>query len=415
LLRYMLMIVTRIVCVVVLFAAILWSFRIALADHAFNNRHTLGGGRQAVRLMPNQALYSAELANQLHDTDPEQAKKLLEHSLQINPYASAQWIQLGLWYETENDPDKAEKALLRAASVDATFMPSWSLANYYFRHGNEQQFWIWARKTLQMVPKDASPIFRLSWLTLNDAPLIRNKLDIHSPEIQVQYLSYILGEGHIDAVGDTSLDLAGWNRKEDTNTLVGACNWLLDQNRPDAALAVWNALAKNHQIVFPAVSPTAGLSVTNADFNTYPTSLGFDWHFFKLPGVAAFLNGAPPGLRIEFSGEQPETALVLTQTIPVVPGAEYRFTAEYSTSDIAPETGLIWQVEDLVSQAQLATTKNLSSDTKSVVSVFFTALPETHFARLSLHYQRSSGTSRIRGQMLLRKVTVTAQSCTEKS
>ena len=407
------MLIARIACVAILSAGILWSVRAALADHAFR-QHTLRGWQQAVEIMPNHALYTAQLANQLHDTDPEHAKHLLEHSLELDPYAARQWIQLGLWRETENDQQESEKAFLHAASVDSTFLPKWSLANYYFREGNEQQFWSWARKALQMTPKDASPIFRLSWLASNDSSLIRSRLDIRRPEVQLQYLSYVRAEGHIDAVRDASTDLIAWNRNEDITALVDATNWLLDQNHPDAALTVWNALATNRQIVFPSLSLQSDSLVTIGDFSLYPTSLGFDWHFSSVPGVRAFLNGAPPGLRIEFSGEQPEVALVLAETIPLQPGAQYQFTAEYSTSDISPGTGLAWEVEDFPIETRLAATDSLSSDIKSTVSVCFTAPRATRFARLSLYYRRSLGAGRIHGQVLLRDVVVTPQKCVAK-
>jgi tetratricopeptide (TPR) repeat protein len=408
--RYILTAIAKVGCLAILSAAILWTVRAARGDHAFSE-HTLSGWQQAVQIVPNQALYTAQLANQLRDTDPELAENLLERSLRLNPYAAPQWIQLGLWRETENNRAEAETDFLQAARVDSTFLPNWSLANYYFRERNEQQFWNRARKALQMTSKDASPIFRLSWLATNDASLVRSKLDIRRPEVLLQYLSYVITEGHIDAVKDASTDLIALNRKEDTNTLVDACNWLLDQNRPDAALAVWNGLATNHQIVFPRLSPTSGSLVTNNDFGIYPTSLGFDWHLVQNPGVRAVLNGAPPGLRLEFSGEQPVEAQLLVETIPLQPGVKYQITAEYSTSDISPGTGLVWEVEDSSNEGRLAATVSLSSDTKSTASICFVAPAQTSFAKLALYYRRSPGTERIRGRLLLRNIVVAPQPC----
>ena len=137
---------------------IIWNCAFAIAD-LLARRNQPDSTRLAMRLMPVNGAYPAQLADELYASDPAAAKSLLERAVKLNRYDAASWIQLGLLSEAGNDLPQAEKALLQAASVDSTFLPSWSLANFYFRQQNAARFWYWAQKAAQMVPDDATPLF----------------------------------------------------------------------------------------------------------------------------------------------------------------------------------------------------------------------------------------------------------------
>ncbi len=79
--------------------------------------------------------------------DPAAAKSLLQRavsSIAMTRPAGSSW---GSYPRLANDLPGAEKALLRAASVDATFLPSWSLANFYFRQENACPFLVLGAKS----------------------------------------------------------------------------------------------------------------------------------------------------------------------------------------------------------------------------------------------------------------------------
>ncbi len=141
---------------------IVWNLLFAIADLSARRNQT-DGTHLAMRLMPANAAYPAQLADQLYASDPAAAKSLLQRAVRLNRYDASSWIQLGLLSEAGNEIPQAEEALLQAASVDSTFLPSWSLANFYFRQENAARFWYWARRAAQMAPDDATPLFRLAW------------------------------------------------------------------------------------------------------------------------------------------------------------------------------------------------------------------------------------------------------------
>jgi len=65
---------------------------------------------------------------------------LLTTSLRLNRYDAQADIGLGLQFEADGDFGRAEKKLLEAYEVDHTYLPRWSLANYYFRRDNIPAF-----------------------------------------------------------------------------------------------------------------------------------------------------------------------------------------------------------------------------------------------------------------------------------
>src|SRR5262249_8208626 len=68
----------------------------------------------------------------------------LARALALNPRYTAAWIARGLAEETAGDRRGAEASLLRASQVDRTYLPRWTLANFYLRSGDLAQFWVWA-------------------------------------------------------------------------------------------------------------------------------------------------------------------------------------------------------------------------------------------------------------------------------
>src|ERR1700733_12304355 len=130
----------RAVFLAALLVGIVWNLRLAMADLAAR-RNRPEETRSAMRWMPGNGAYAAQLADELYASDPVEAKSLLQKAVRLNRFDAASWIQLGLLCEAANDAPQAEESLLQAARVDSTFLPSWSLANFYFRHQQTGRFW----------------------------------------------------------------------------------------------------------------------------------------------------------------------------------------------------------------------------------------------------------------------------------
>jgi tetratricopeptide (TPR) repeat protein len=391
------------VCLAALAVGIVWNGLFAVADLSARRNQT-DSTRLAMRLMPANAAYPAQLADELYASDPPGAALLLQKAVKLNRYDAASWIQLGLLSEAGNDLPQAEKSLLQAASADSTFLPSWSLANFYFRQQNAARFWYWAQRAAQMVPDDATALFRLAWYLNPNAQEIQNRLQLKRPVVEGQFVNFLLTRGDPEAVTEAASHLMRTSNKESTETLLGACDWLLEHKRPDLALGLWNGLTTRTS--YPSLG--ADSPVTNSDFGKSPLSHGFDWHPQTVEGVSSFLNANPNTLGFEFSGEEPDSFLLLRQTAPVHAQKNYALTVDYATSGIPPGSGIAWQVTDEQTGALLGRTTSLSSEhggeQGGIATTCFTTPANAAFVNLSLLYQRQPGTVRVEGKLALKGV-----------
>jgi tetratricopeptide (TPR) repeat protein len=393
-------------CLVVLVVGIVWNVRFALADLAAR-RNQPDATRLAMRLMPPNGAYPAQLAEELYAIDPAAAKPLLQRAVQLNGYDASGWVQLGLLYEAGDDLPAAEKALLQSASVDSTYYPSWSLANFYFRRENTVRFWYWAQKAAQMSPDDATPLFRLAWYVSPDVRDIETRLQIKRVAVETQFVNFLIAQGDPQEVTEAATHLLAQRSDGNIQTLLGVCDWLIAKKRADLALPLWNGLAARDQIPYPPLVAGSTDGITNGGFGKSPISLGFDWHLRTVEGVSSFLNVSPNTLGFEFSGDEPDSFLLLDQTAPVQEGKNYALVVHYGTTGMSSPSGLAWVVTDDRSGSVLARTGSLFAEQGGDVFACFAAPQRVAFVNLALLYQRQPGTVRLEGKVALNQVRLT--------
>ncbi len=385
-----------------------WSSRLAYADF-LHSKQTTELVRKAAALVPNNSDYHSRLAELTYDDDPRGSASELRIALSHNPRDSKAWIELGLRAEFDGRYAEAERHLLEAARVDTQYVPKWTLANYYFRRQQSEEFWLWSRESAAMTISDPAPLFRLCLLMSPDASGLIEKLNITKPEIIARYLELVISENKSDALTSTAGQLLRFARPKDTPLLLTTCDRLLANKEVSRALELWNGLCERHSLPYPAIPASGGTALTNPEWRFSPVSQGFDWRLPQIHGVAVARQDNAEGLRIGFSGRQPEGSEVLSQIVPIRAGRSYIFESVYRTNGIAPQSGLFWQVLDLTTGRPLTIGKDsLSHDTETTATLSFRSLPVTQAVRLSLVYQRAIGTTRIEGAIWLRGTRLTA-------
>lgn len=383
-----------------------WTVRMASADYRFR-QETLPGTKEALRLEPDSADYYVRLAAMIQETNPVASTEALRRAVALNPWDSQSWVELGLRAEAAGDLSRAELTLLRAASVDHQYLPSWSLANYYFRRGDAEKFWFWAREATGMAYGNLTPLFTLCWKVTGDGALIEQKLDIRKADPEANYLAYLTSQNRIEPMTRAATRLFAWNREADTPVLLAACDRLIADDRAGQAIRIWNKLAERHRIPYGVLAPESGRSLTDGDFTMLPTSQGFDWRLPDVGGVGALLDERPADLRISFSGRQPENCDVLTQFLPVIENSTYDLQFSYRTAGIAPDAGLGWRITDPNGAKTLAQGASLASENERDGRFTFGTTACTKLVRLTLTYRRALGTTHIEGFIVLRKLRLT--------
>lgn len=394
----------RLALIVVLLAGIVWNVRAAIADRlASTNRPA--SLRVAMRLDSANPIYPAQLAWQLQVADPGAAQVLFERAVRLNPFDASSWISLGLIDEKQGDLAQAEAHLLHAAAIDVTWLPSWSLANFYFRQQRWNAFWSWARKAAQMAPDDATPLLRLAWYAAPRETEIQDRLGIQRPDVQHQFLWFLIAQGDASAVAEWGNHASTASDSASMEDVLSACEWLMEQKHPDLALPLWNGLAASHQIAFPVLKPGSGDSVTDGSFTRQPLSRGFDWRLTSPDGVSTFLNTNSPALDFEFSGRESDSLLLLSEVVPVLPEKPYTLSIQSASSDIAPGSGLELVAADTSSGELLARTPGVTGSGRAG-QVCFSTPQDVRFLTLMLDYQRQPGTVPVEGRIAIRKIAL---------
>ena len=365
-----------------------WSWKLARADYLYRE-DTPESVRAAIRLVPDQPLFYMRLAQ----LDGGRATAYLERALSLNRYNAQASIELGLRREADGDYVRAEKLLQDAFAVDRTYLSRWTLANYYFRRNDMPDFWKWARRAAEMPADDINALFQLCWRASPDPELIAERVLTDQPGTIRQYLTFLVNHGDVRAAVTVAFHLLRHGQPDvDRPLLLGTIDRAIDENHAAPAISLWHALAERRWVVADSALPN------NAVFAREPLPVAFDWSLPSYEGLHSWPG--PSGLEVEFTGREPENCVVAEQIVPVSAG-EYELRYSYRTRDIAPDTGLHWQIRDFSSGATLATSPDLSNETLKTDSVTFTVATSQPLVRIKLAYARVLGTTRVSGMLVV--------------
>jgi hypothetical protein len=382
-----------------------WSIREGWADYRMREE-TIGATEAAIALAPDHAEYYARLAWLLSNDEPQKAQAAIGRAVALNPRDAVSWIELGLRAEAEGDGAKSEKCLRRAAQADSRFLPRWTLANYYFRHDDLTQFWFWAKQAAAMAYGDAQPLFLLSGRVEEDGKLI-DRLEIRAAAVRAGYLSYLLGRNRVDLIGPAVQRVVEEKRPADVPLLMTACERLMEAGRVAEAAEVWNRQAEAGRIAFRTPAGDGEQLVANSEFAASPASRGFDWRLPAVDGVSVSREEDSRGLRVTFSGSEPEDCEALVQFVPVREKMRYELRFVYRTGGIASGQGLGWRITDARGGTVLGEGAGAAAEEDAEGRLSFATPAACRLLRLALRYHRNPGTTRMDGFLVLRKVAVT--------
>jgi hypothetical protein len=307
----------------------------------------------------------------------------LERALTLNPRYTAAWIALGIEAETRGDRGKAEASLIRAAAMDHTYLPRWTLANFYLRAGNMPQFWIWARQSAE-IAHDPTALFQLCWRASGDAREILERVIPTEPAARRAYFDFLVRTERIEAA-EPLVDAVS-----DRDLLLRYCDAALNHKQVSLALKAWNGLAARRLIPYHH-----GGALTNGDFSAAPLGRGFDWRPLRVEGTSLSFDPVAREMPVELSGRQPESFDLVEQYVPLEPVASYEFQFLFRAQDKV--AGLSWVLVDAVTGAELA---SAGVRAEGGGTVRFSTPAGCDLARLVLRYRRPAGSMRAEGRVV---------------
>src|SRR5579872_747331 len=373
-----------------------WSVRLALADHLFHQR-TRDAVEHAVRLAPGNTEYLALRALQV-EYDGGDSTPLLERAAALNPQDASLWIRLGLGVEVHGDMRTAEKLLLHAADINRQYEPRWTMANFYFRRGNSERFWHWARKALE-VSYDGSrrPVFDLcAGMNASTNDVLARAMPPREPVVR-DYLAYIMDTRPPAEAIPVARKLAALRNPADRPLLLLCVRHLIDARETAAAFSLWQSETG------ASTTNSNGELLTNAHFATYPPAGGFDWRVAAVDGVSVYRDVEQ--LKLVLNGNQPETVELLSQMVRVAPVRHCRLSFESALTGTNSESGLTWTVTD-ANGAALGGVAISAGEEWHVQQMQFDVPDGTEFVRLTLGYRRPPGSARLEGTLQIRKLSL---------
>lgn len=372
------------------------SWTLARADYLFR-LNTPESVRAAIHLEPDSWEYYMRLAL----LDDAHAQQLLETAISLDPYNAEADIELSLRLEGAGDYSRAEKLLLDAFAIDRTYLPRWSLANFYLRRNNLPAFWTWAQSAAEMPSDNVRPLFELCWRVSPDPNEIERRIVNNNPELIRQYLDFLLTKDQLPAAAQAAQRLSQvGDPTMDDPEMYSVIDRLIAAGEADAARNVWNVLIEKHWVVADPGVPN------NPNFARDPLPVGFDWAVFSYSGLHSWPG--PSGLETEFSGAEPENCTIVQQAIALPPG-NYELEYSYRTDEIPPETGLKWQIIAAGSETVLAESNDLSSETMNHGNFEFSIPLDASLVHLRLQYRRTFGTPRISGTLVIPSIQIHAR------
>lgn len=382
--------------ILLLTAAGYQSALLAWADH-LSRSADVSRRLRAVHLAPAMPLFYERLAD-LHEALARDSLPDLDRAADLDPTDARLWQRLGIRSEGSGKYPLAEFSLLRAAALSRLYQPRYLLAEYYFRRQNADSFFRWTCAAFETAYGDVMPLFDLCWRMRPDAVWLADHVVPGRRETVRLYLQFLVRRHDQTFARTLANRLCATARAADLPALLEYVESRLAARDRDAALEVWNALCRRGLLSYRPLDPSRGASLTNGDFASPPSNVGFDWRIEKHPGIE--VGSAPDELRLTFSGEQPEMTHIGVQDIPTAPGTRYgvRFVAR--SPDGSPAEGLRWSV-------YVPGGPQIAADEAADGSLAFTAPAD--LLQLIFFYQRPRGSPRLQGTIALTGVRLVMQ------
>jgi tetratricopeptide (TPR) repeat protein len=384
----------------------------ARATHLFNIGTVLSL-TAAVRLVPFNAGYVAALGQ----AQPSRAADFWTRSAELNPFSADTWFRLGYHAElNQHQPRLAEQYFLKAVAVDRSYLPRWTLANFYFRQHNREQSLKWAKSALEITPYDGAAVFFQTLALTNDETQVLNILPART-QVVFDYLNFLLASNRdaaLEPVVMRALDLptaAPFGRPDlpgRWQNLLGITeDRLLTAGNVDAALHVWNRMHQRGWTKLAA--PSASAPLTNAKFKAPFSNHGFDWSSVPAPGVSFDQISESQKIRFTFSGTQPEWCRLLQQFVSLEPGRTYRMTWETESSDFVDQIGLTWKLYPAgagLDAGSALSSPDLIQKGANYGEWVFSVRNDAKLYLITLEFKRPLGQVRAEGSLAIRDVSM---------
>lgn len=369
------------------------------ADWQYVQARTPEALEAACRLDPGRADCRAAVAR-AREEQAADAGREWGRVLELNPRSASYLAQAALAAEFRGDIRGAERLLLQAARYNRLWLPRWSLANFYYRQGRLEEFRRWAALAFERAYGDRTALFRLCRAAgVEDGVMLEEMLGTDAENLGA-WVGYLAMEGPVEALPAAAVKYIDKAPGEAVWRVNGAIRALLRAGHGGEAAGLWSAMSRRGWIPYPEWSEAAPL--VNPGFRRPVPGAGLDWEVAHGAGFEVIPGVPPGGIKITFSGRQPERVELLAQEVLLRGGQAWRLEFEYQTPGIgAGATSLGWRLGGVE-----AAVGRLSSEEWTRGAVVWEVPEGLQVLRLGLWSERPRGQARHEGELRLRGVSL---------
>jgi len=361
--------------------------------------------QRAVQLSPGDADYHHRLGTFLAFTagEPQAALESYRRAVGLNPFDASYWLDLAGAYQVSGDLDGQRTALDRAVEAEPTAPAvAWRAANFFLVDGQIDRALHEFRAVIEGNSTMAPECLQACWRVRPDVDaLLRDVVPPHVDPLTA-FLSLLMTKKETEGTIKTWERLLETHEKFESRLLFDYVHYLIDVQRPDAAMTIWERAAGS--LGLAGYLPTEDNLIVNGDFSLNILNGGFDWTYVNRAGVRPLLDASDfrqghRSLSLTFEGPGIVDAGI-QQLIPVHGGTTYDFSAYYKSADFEGAGGPTIVLHDAYTNAPLYASDPLTdADFWKEVHSTFTTPSSTTLLRLVV--ERFPAGSPIRGKLWL--------------
>jgi len=347
--------------------------------------------QKAIRLEPTNAEYRDLLGRYLalSGTSLEDAIENFRVSVRLNPYVARYWLDLADAYHVEGRTREQEESVNRAVEADPTSPHvAWEAANFFLVQGDREKALRHFRIVFANDPEAVDSALLLCWRATGDVDRMLDEALPPRPDLYFFFLRLLMDKRETAAARNVWSRLIGLHQVFSSELAFPYLRFLIAQQEVAAAQTVWQQLA----VLDPSLQsylPSGKNLIVNGGFEQNLLDGGFDWWYQSTPHVTLAIDtnefhSGTRSLSITFDGQSTSEAGI-SQFIPVKPGTEYEFSAEFKAEELESASGPRFLIADAYTDASYVLTDDvIGTNPWRLQQARFQAGPNTNLVWLKI-------------------------------
>ena len=329
-----------------------FSIRAAVAQYYFeaDNAKVLG---KAVRWEPGNPEYWYFLGRyqqyNLEQPDAAKAEESYRRAIELDPYDTDAWLDLGTAYELDGRISEARLAYLQAQkSYPVSADVAWRYGNFLLRQGEQGEAYMQLRRAIDADPQRAAAAYSRAYRTNPNLDELLEKLLPAKPAVYVGVIWEAMGDKQLAVAKTVWARLIALHPHLDLADIDRFVSGLLSAGEYTEAWQVWEQGTATMNL--PALLQLRSSVVWDPSFETDINGSMFSWKYPPISGGVSIsldraekLSGSQ-SLRLSFDGKHdPNLQTPCTQLI-VQPDTTYRFSGWIKTRELTSDQGIGFRI-----------------------------------------------------------------------